>query len=266
MSISYYNDMQFIGGSELPDCRVQIDQDFGRTLSINYLWRGRIHFKCPYASATALEGPALYWTLPDAHYVYGNLAGAEWYQLWVMVKGPRIERMIEGGLIPGATLQWACPERPDFWFQQFRELIQFVRLGGHDDLPRMVNIVERFFIDAAAAFKGSGLELETAPSHVRAITQAVAESPQLQWDFRQQSAEACISYPHFRRLFRKINGTSPYQYLVDCRLRLAASRLRSGRCSVKVAAFEAGFKSPDALTLHMRTRMGLVPSDLLPRG
>lgn len=145
MSIEYFNDLQFISGSEVPDCRVQINQDFGDTVSINYLWRGKIHFAAGNAQSTHLVAPMFYWTLPDVHYRYGNLGDHPWHQMWVMVKGPRIQQMLKKGLIPPSGINWSRPVRAEAWYPLMRDLLDCVHRGQARDLPWMVHTVERFF-------------------------------------------------------------------------------------------------------------------------
>jgi transcriptional regulator GlxA family with amidase domain len=55
------------------------------------------------------------------------------------------------------------------------------------------------------------------------------------------AALACMSKYHFLRNFRRITGSTPYDYLLSLRLRRAAVRLRDSDDSIVAIAFDAGF-------------------------
>ena len=55
------------------------------------------------------------------------------------------------------------------------------------------------------------------------------------------AAEAGLSPFHFLRLFSRVLGVTPHQYLVRSRLRRAARLLADGVPSVTDVAFEVGF-------------------------
>ncbi|WP_341705017.1 AraC family transcriptional regulator [Ferrovibrio sp.] len=52
---------------------------------------------------------------------------------------------------------------------------------------------------------------------------------------------ACMSKYHFLRSFRRITGSTPYDYLISLRLRRAALRLRESHDGIAAIAFDCGF-------------------------
>lgn len=263
MSMTYFSGLVFPGAEEVPDCRVQLAGYRADSLALNYLWRGRIHFCAEGEARQELVGPMAYWTLPGVSYVYGNVPGESWHQLWVMADGPRVRRMLRGGLVPVGAQPWARPQRPEEFLLRLRELIGLVRRGRADDGPRMTAGLEGLFLELSVHGAEVGAaQAQGAAGGVRMLAEALSRAPERAWDFRVEAARLGVSFAHFRRLFREDTGRGPVDYLIDCRLRAATAWLRKGAGSVKEAAYAAGFRDAHDLARLMRRRLGFAPSSL----
>jgi AraC family transcriptional regulator len=75
----------------------------------------------------------------------------------------------------------------------------------------------------------------------------------------QMANELSMTPFHFARLFRKSLGTSPYQYVLDQRLRAAQSILKSSKHSVQAIAALTGWNSPANFIRAFRQRYGVTP-------
>jgi AraC family transcriptional regulator len=71
---------------------------------------------------------------------------------------------------------------------------------------------------------------------------------------------ACMSIGHFLRAFRAASGTTPYQYVLEQRLRRASSLLRTTTLPVTRIAAECGFKTSAHLSSKFHARVGASPS------
>ncbi|MDP4132660.1 MAG: AraC family transcriptional regulator [Bacillota bacterium] len=69
---------------------------------------------------------------------------------------------------------------------------------------------------------------------------------------------------YFIRLFKKITGVSPYNYIKSLRLNMAIYMLESGM-AVSAAAEETGYSSPSAFSKAFRQHTGFSPSELKKR-
>lgn len=267
MSMSYLNGLRFISAGESPDCNVQITKNFGNYFALNFLWRGRIHFRQEQSPGANLDGPMAYWTLPKTSYIYGNVPGYSWHQLWVVVCGPRISQMLDGGLIIRTPKPWQHPSEAQNYLSLFRTLLSLVRNGRKAEMPRLVCVFEQLL----AELHIPSVSLQTQDSqgiHARLkhTLEQIATSPGLCWDFVDESRKLGISYHHLRRLVRQQTGRGPTGYLLDCRLREATALLRTGEAAtVKIAAYQSGFRSPHDLARLMRRRNGITPANLLPK-
>jgi AraC family transcriptional regulator len=70
---------------------------------------------------------------------------------------------------------------------------------------------------------------------------------------------------HFTRLFKESTGLSPYQYVVEARVRKAKELLTTGKFTISEAAYHVGFVDQSHLTRHFKRVFGLPPSRLLNR-
>lgn len=70
---------------------------------------------------------------------------------------------------------------------------------------------------------------------------------------------------HFIRTFRRVVGVTPYQFVLETRLREVAVRLVRTEVPVSAAALDAGFGDLSTFNARFRDRFGLTPSDYRAR-
>src|SRR3984893_16041336 len=79
-------------------------------------------------------------------------------------------------------------------------------------------------------------------------------------------AQAVYMSPyHFTRLFKESTGLSPYQYVVEARVRKAKELLTTGKFTISEVAHHVGFADQCHLTRHFKRVFGLPPKRLLGR-
>jgi AraC family transcriptional regulator len=79
-------------------------------------------------------------------------------------------------------------------------------------------------------------------------------------------AQAVYMTPYyFTRLFKESTGKSPYQYVVEARVRKAKELLTTGKFTISEAAHHVGFADQSHLTRHFKRILGLPPKRLLSR-
>jgi AraC family transcriptional regulator len=79
-------------------------------------------------------------------------------------------------------------------------------------------------------------------------------------------AQAVYMTPsYFTRLFKESTGQSPYQYVVEARVRKAKDLLTTGKFTISEVAHHVGFADQSHLTRHFKRVFGLPPKRLLSR-
>lgn len=80
------------------------------------------------------------------------------------------------------------------------------------------------------------------------------------------AAVACMSTYHFLRTFRRMVGMTPHQFLLDVRIRRAATALCTTRAPITQIAFEAGFNDLSTFNARFRRVFGTSPGRLRSSG
>lgn len=83
-------------------------------------------------------------------------------------------------------------------------------------------------------------------------------------DLAQIADEAVFSKFHFTRLFKKIYGKTPHQYLTVVRIQKAKDLLKSGM-AVHNVCYSVGFESISSFTELFKRMVGSTPSDFQVR-
>src|ERR1700759_5172422 len=79
-------------------------------------------------------------------------------------------------------------------------------------------------------------------------------------ELKEMASAAGMSRYHFLRLFRRLTGVTPHQYLISVRLRRAALVLTSSRRPVIAIALDAGFGDLSTFNKTFRAAFGLTPT------
>jgi len=74
-----------------------------------------------------------------------------------------------------------------------------------------------------------------------------------------------LSPNHFTKLFKESTGQSPYQYVVEARVRKAKELLTTAKFTISEAAHHVGFVDQSHLTRHFKRVFGVPPKKLLSR-
>jgi AraC-like DNA-binding protein len=75
--------------------------------------------------------------------------------------------------------------------------------------------------------------------------------------------DAAMSAYHFSRAFRQVEGMSPYQYRLLCRLQAAREMLVKGHSAIGDMALAHGFADAPSFNKAFRKRFGLTPSAVM---
>ncbi|WP_338870018.1 AraC family transcriptional regulator [Spirosoma sp. SC4-14] len=79
-------------------------------------------------------------------------------------------------------------------------------------------------------------------------------------DLHTIASEASLSRFHFIRVFKRLYGRTPHQYVISVRIEQAKRLLRANR-AVKDVCFAVGFESTSSFTGLFKKATGYTPSD-----
>jgi transcriptional regulator GlxA family with amidase domain len=102
----------------------------------------------------------------------------------------------------------------------------------------------------------AALEARRVVEAIRLVESDAARPVRLQ----DLAASAGMSKYHFLRVFRRLTGMTPYQYLLSARMRRAALDLASSRRPVLAIALDSGFGDLSTFNHRFRAAFGATPT------
>ena len=111
---------------------------------------------------------------------------------------------------------------------------------------------------------GSGLLGLLSQRQAARVAIAMIEQPGKSWTLDDLADLAGASRATLVRLFQKITGTAPLEFLTDLRLNLARNKLAGGSLTMAEIAASVGYQSESAFSRAFSRHFGMAPSSLRP--
>jgi AraC family transcriptional regulator len=92
------------------------------------------------------------------------------------------------------------------------------------------------------------------------VLRIIEERPDDAPDLAGLAKIAGLSKHHFLRVFRRLVGMTPYQYVLRARMARAARRLATSRDTVLSIALDSGFGDLSTFNARFRATFGKTPS------
>ncbi|CAJ0895902.1 helix-turn-helix domain-containing protein [Ralstonia flatus] len=152
-------------------------------------------------------------------------------------------------------------------------LMQIVRAIHEDALAGMpLGPMYPEALGAAALRRIAYLESRPRPREYAHGPMMQKAAEYIQGNFRDEltlvAVANAVDFPgdlySFIRSFKKANGVTPHQYIIENRLQAARDLITSGRCDVTKAALACGFATVSHFSATFRKRWGISPSELKP--
>jgi transcriptional regulator GlxA family with amidase domain len=141
------------------------------------------------------------------------------------------------------------------------ELLSLAQAYHHEHDVRMSAILYEVLMEItcqAQAISGAGAS-GNAQDRIRQAAEQIRSQCRSPWELQTMAAISGYSPFHFSRLFHQVMGSTPAQYLLQCRLALAKQLLVSTPLSVKQIALETGFHQSSYFIRRFREHSGLSP-------
>ena len=120
-------------------------------------------------------------------------------------------------------------------------------------------------VETVVAALNDGARSPPAPAgwetrRVVEVLRVIEERPDDAPDLAGLAAVAGLSKHHFLRVFRRLVGMTPYQYVLRARMARAARRLATSRETVLAIALESGFGDLSTFNARFRATFGMTPT------
>lgn len=137
-------------------------------------------------------------------------------------------------------------------------------IGMGNDLLRIEEHLARFVAAAVQMLSGERpAQLRSSPLDERRVSRVLQHLERHAGealDLDRLANVAAMSKFHFLRVFKRVTGLTPHQFLLGIRLRRAAVRLLTSPETISNIAFETGFGDLSTFNTTFRTRFGHAPA------
>ncbi len=258
--VNYFDDITFINGEEIPECRAVIDTRFDDMYNLQFLLSGRMYLGIDGGERSVLEHPSVFWHHPKHSYQYGPSEPLKsWHHHWVTFRGPRGRRLMENGFMKLSTRGYVSVQRPNEYASTFRQLIILLKDHDRRKHPEMVVLLEQLL---SLLVSGSNEGIDSVHDlNMDRLASEIRSKPFAEYDFNRIAGRLGLSYSHFRRLFRGRMRLAPHNFLLNCRMHSAAKALADPLRQVKEVALDSGFSDPAQFSKLFRKQIGLSPAN-----
>lgn len=165
--------------------------------------------------------------------------------------------LIRYNLTPGTVVQAACPETI---LRVFDDLVTN-GAGGSRFAPLIcATLVELLVLKIAESTLAEAASQTPAFATYQTCREFIREN-YLQFKTLENIAQAChVDEAYLCRLFKRFDSQSPYQYLMQLKMAVAARRLHYEGKLVKEVAYELGFSDPFHFSRAFKNVFGLSPT------
>ncbi len=208
---------------------------------IQYNHAGRFFLALDHGERQIYEGACVFISHPGPFFEYGTLPGETRHHNFLCSYGERVERYVATGLLPLDTVN---PVRrvadPEHFLDTMLRIMKLLRCHAPLTPPRAVLLYEDLLLQIHEA----GSESPRLPSFHEEffwqLVSAIRHHPEKAWDFSREASRRSLTAHHFRRLFKMVAGMPPQQFLIHCRLELAATLLAGSPLSISAVAEHCG--------------------------
>ncbi len=264
-NMTYFNNIKFPKYGDLSyhvaSCQFRYFPYYG----LQFIYSGEISLSVNDSPAEYSLNPVLFFTYPGASFSYGppksSKSGVR-SQIYICFEGERVDDYIAGGLL-------AFPKNTPY----------FIRINDysmlHEKMSRIIGMLNApnasFQTRAVLKFEELLLFIHEQRCNVDSfqsrhkdiiedLEMRIAQNAGYEWDFELEAKAQNLSYAHFRRLFKQHTGFSPWNYLIECRLRNASRLLSTTVRRVGEITIEAGFNDEFYFSKKFKSRFGESPS------
>lgn len=222
--------------------RSMIKTNHPQYYGIQFLQSGGIYLRIDQQKEYKFTEPAAFLTYPGRRFDYGPLEEFGCHY-WICFHGCRIQKYIESGLFP------MNPEKPlvriirmDKFLASITELIAFINAPDiSQSRNRMVLLLEDILLQMYEQDEDVKKKIPVFQRpYFENLLNSLRKSPWKNWDFDAEAAGIHVSKNHFGRLFKDFSGFAPQEFLIKCRLALAAELLTANFEPVKAIASKVG--------------------------
>lgn len=204
------------------------------------------------------ECPLLFFNFRNEEYCWNNLSDTPRDSYFMDLSGNRadeIERMIHRDFPSGFL-----PCRDPSVFQHILDKVHEAFFHPRQQRRYLLSLYVEEFLCAVytqQTLSGVGNKYERI---ILSHAEQIRKDPGLFHDIDSFADQLAITKVHYRRLFKSVTGVPPYEYLLQCRLSLAITLLRSSKSlQIQQISQRCGFSSATEFSRFFKKQTSFSP-------
>ncbi len=256
--MNFFDGLFFSMSGSAPNNRAAIHNE-PLYYGIQFNYRGPVRLRVNGGREYRAEGPHAFLTYPGADFEYGAVDGIPRHHNFICTCGDRIARYLESGLMNlSADPPLIHIRNPERFLQTMFDIMALTRLPG-PAAPRAVLMFEDLLLQLHESAEARSKPPPFQTPYLNALIEKICANPSAGWNFAAEAEKCHVTPTHFRRLFKELTGMPPQQFLIQNRLRKAASLLIHTQDSVKRIADLAGMENAFYFSRIFRKKYHISP-------
>lgn len=206
---------------------------------------------------TMLSSSLIIWG-PKAEVYYGH-SKKDWKHSWIHFNGPALKRILAANRIP---LNHILPFNNSVMIEKYMlDIANEVNGNYRPDVFIVKNIFENWLREIAREIKGRP-QKKQIPQKYLEIKQTLESNYNRKTTLSELARQAHCTSQHFCSTFKRYFGFSPWDYLIQIRMRQAAYLLRDHNLSISEIADMAGYDDIYYFSARFKKYFGLSPLNM----
>lgn len=196
LSMDYFDGLTFLHWGRDEHCSSWIDKHF-EYYTLQYIHAGSIDF-CISGKSYAIQGGSCWLTFPGPRIQFGARNGRTWHHHYFAFRGPRMKKILAGGLFPvDRRPPFATVSEPERFHAYFDQLLSYLNDGGAHT-ARAVYMLEGLLYLHEKQMPAIPHTPHIGSLH--GLAEAIRKGPENEWNFKAEAHKLNLSEAHFRRL------------------------------------------------------------------
>ena len=242
--MNFYDGLQFAAFRSQPEHHM-IWRHEPCYYGLQYNHAGHFFLRIDHGQEFRAEGPCAFITHPGAFFEYGYYDDTTRHHNHLCVCGDRVQKYLDSGLL---VINDSAPiirvRQPNRFLGVMLNIIVMLQKNIPAVPPQAVLMFEDLLLQL---FHEPILAKQVVPPYQQEffsrLIAGIREKPAKDWPFEEISQKHGQTFHHFRHLFKSLAGLPPQQFLLQCRLQLAATMLIGSTDPIKQIAENTGFGS-----------------------
>ena len=260
--LSYFDNLEFVHHGYKQRSIAKADRKvFDGYYVVQLIFEGRVYAKFGDGPEEIGEGPLAFITYPGIPISYGSVGNTSREHMFLAFRGERVEQYIKSELIELRQSHYFIPVcQPEKLRQICLQIFTYIQ--NWDSLSNHAHAVLSLE-ELLLLLKIQNMETRPNNSPYRHLLETLRgylnSHPEKKWDFRQEAARLCVSYPHFCRIFHDFTGMPPQKYHQKSQVLMAQKLLTSTSLRMDDIAEQCGFQNAFYLYRTFKRHTGLSP-------